>query len=240
MARQRAQAGSPLRISAGDYNDAVDAGQWFAQQQALGRGGSPLSVPVNPCVVRVRNDSGGDLTAGSVVEIGAATVTVQRQYLWFSAAARSGNDPFCGVLLESIPDGKYGDCQISGVCMADIDVVDADNTHARVVPGSTQLKGDFGGWARIVYKPSGTGVKSCVVLLGALDNVTRKARSISTVTDGGTGTADIYVNGSSRGSVTVYFNWMTGSGNIASGADLWVKYFHDEDKWVVTGAECGA
>jgi hypothetical protein len=142
--------------------------------------------------------------------------------------------------LESIPDGKYGDCQISGVCMADIDVVDADNTHARVVPGSTQLKGDFGGWARIVYKPSGTGVKSCAVLLGALDNVTRKARSISTVTDGGTGTADIYVNGSSRGSVTVYFNWMTGSGNIASGADLWVKYFHDEDKWVVTGAECGA
>lgn len=240
MARQRAQAGSPLRISAGDYNDAVDAGQWFAQQQALGRGGLPLSVAVNPCVVRVRNDSGGDLTAGSVVEIGAATVTIQRQYLWFSAAARSGNDPFCGVLLESIPDGKYGDCQISGVCMADIDVVDTDNTHARVVPGSTQLKGDFGGWARIVYKPSGTGVKSCVVLLGGMDVVIRKAVATSTITASGSGTANIYIAGASRGSVTVYYDWMTGGGNIANASALYARYFHDQDRWVVVGAECGA
>jgi hypothetical protein len=238
MAKQRAQAGSPLRISAGDYNDAVDAGQWFAQQQALGRGGSPLSVPVNPCVVRVRNDSGGDLTSGSVVELGAATVTLQRQYLWFSAAARSGNDPFCGVLLESIPDGKYGDCQISGVCMADIDVVDTDNTHARVVPGSTQLKGDFGGWCRIVYKPSGTGVKSCVVLLGFTEQTVRKATASGTITAGGTGTANVYVNGSSRGSVTVYLDWMDSGGNIGSNTEMFIQYFHDQDRWQVIGAEC--
>lgn len=238
MAKQRAQAGSPLRISAGDYNVAVDAGQWFAQQQALGRGGSPLSVPVNPCVVRVRNDSGGDLTSGSVVEIGAATVTVQRQYLWFSAAARSGNDPFCGVLLESIPEDKYGDCQISGVCMADIDVVDTDNTHARVVPGSTQLKGDFGGWCRIVYKPSGTGVKSCAVLLGHTEQTVRKAKASGTITAGSTGTANVYINGSSRGSVTVYLDWMDSGGNIGSNTEMFIQYFHDQDRWQVIGAEC--
>lgn len=238
MARQRAQAGSPLRISAGDYNDAVDAGQWFAQQHALGRGGVPLSVPINPCVVRVRNDSGGDLTIGSVVELGAATVSLDRRQLRFVATARSGNDPVCGVLLESIPEDQHGDCQISGVCIADVDIVDADNTHARVVPGSTTLKGDFGGWARILYKPSGTGVKSCVVLLGHTEQTVRKAKASGTITAGSTGTANVYINGSSRGSVTVYLDWMDSGGNIGSNTEMFIQYFHDQDRWQVIGAEC--
>jgi hypothetical protein len=38
--------------------------------------------------------------------------------------------------------------------------------------------------------------------------------------------------------VTVHYNWMTGAGNIANGSDLLIEYFHDEDKWVVVGAEC--
>lgn len=177
MARRRAQAGQPVRISAGDYNDAVDAGQWFAQQRALGRGGVPLSVPVNPCVVRVRNDSGGDLTAGSVVEIGSATVTLQRVALRFAGDERSGYDPVFGVLLESIPNGKYGDCQLAGVCMADIDIQDEDNTHGRVVSGSITLEGHSGGWVRIIHKPSGTGVKKCAVMLGHQARPLRWART---------------------------------------------------------------
>jgi hypothetical protein len=31
---------------------------------------------------------------------------------------------------------------------------------------------------------------------------------------------------------------MTGSGNIVSGSDLLIEYYHDENKWVVVGAEC--
>lgn len=66
-----------------------------------------------------------------------------------------------------------------------------------------------------------------------------KARATSAITDNGTGTAEIYVGASVRATVTVDFNWFTGSGDIASGADLIVQWFPDEDKWVVLQAECG-
>ena len=233
--------GQPVNLSAGDYNDAVDTGRWYRRERRLSGGGSSPVLPIGSTIVQVQNDTGGDLDAGAVVEIDDTILTTpSNQFPWFSAIARAGNDPVCAVLLDPIPEDGVGPAVLAGIVFADVDIVDEDNTHARVVPGSTQLKGDFGGWCRIVYKPSGTGVKSCAVLVGGLDNVIRKARSTSTITDGGSGTANIYLNGSARGSVTIYFNWFTGTGNIASGTDLWVKYFHDEDKWVVTGAECGA
>jgi hypothetical protein len=68
----------------------------------------------------------------------------------------------------------------------------------------------------------------------------RKARATTTITDGSTGSADVFIDGSARGNVTVHYNWMTGAGNIANGSDLFIEYFHDEDKWVVVGAECAA
>jgi hypothetical protein len=48
----------------------------------------------------------------------------------------------------------------------------------------------------------------------------------------------VFIQGSARGNITVEYNWMTGAGDIANGSDLLIEYFHDEDKWVVVGAEC--
>lgn len=236
---QRPQAGQPLRISAGALGDAYDAGQWYAQQQRLGGGGAPPFVGVNPCVVRVKNNSGGDLTAGAVVEIGAPTVTASRKILWFSAIARAGNDPCCGVLLQPIKSGKYGDCQLSGICLADVDVDDTDHTHVRVVPGSTRLQSDFGGWARLVKNPGSTGDgQSVAVLLGDYGPTIRKAKASGTITAGSSGTANVWINGASRGSVTAYLDWMDSAGNIGSNTEILIQYFHDQDRWQVVGAEC--
>ncbi len=233
--------GQPVNLSASDYNGAVEAGRWYQRERRLGGGGSSPVLPIGSTIVQVRNDTGGDLDAGAVVEIDDTILTTpSNQFPWFSAIARTGNDPGCAVLLDPIPEDGVGPAVLAGIVFADVDIVDEDNTHARVVPGSTQLKGDFGGWCRIVYKPSGTGVRSCAVLIGGFDVVIRKAVATSTITASGTGTASVYIAGASRGSVTVNYNWMTSGGNIASGSDLNIRYYHDEDKWVPVGAECGA
>jgi hypothetical protein len=111
-----------------------------------------------------------------------------------------------------------------------------DPATKKVLPWAKAIIKRFNTYAE--YSPSGTGVKSCVVLLGHHQTIIRKARSSSTITASGSGTANIYINGSSVGSVTVYLDWMTGGGNIATSKDLFVQYFHDQDKWIVVGAAC--
>ena len=188
--------------------------------------------------LRVKNTTGSTLFAGAVLELTTSVATPTRYAIVLNGIARAGVDPPCAVLLADAANNEIVDATTSGVCVANVDIIDADNTHARVVPGDTQLRGDFGGWARIIYKPSGTGVKTCVVQVGETRTVRRKARATTTVTDGGTGSADVFIQGSARGNVTVEYNWMTGAGDIANGSDLLIEYFHDEDKWVVVGAEC--
>ena len=196
---------------------------------------------VRPDVLYIKNATGGTLSAGAVVEITSAVVSpLVRYQIVLNGITRAGVDPPCAVLLEDAASDAIVEAVSVGIAVADVDIIDSDNTHARVVPGTTQLRGDFGGWARILHKPSGTGVKTCVVAVGDTRTVRRKARATTTITDGSTGSADVFINAAARGNVTVHFNWMTGSGNIASGSDLLIEYFHDEDKWIVVGAECEA
>lgn len=233
--------GDPLRISASDYNAAVEAGRRFMRQERMGVGGQAVTYPAPTSTIRIRNSTSGALAAGAVVELSSALITPPtRRQIVLDGITRAGVDPACAVLLAPAAQLAIVEAMICGVAVASVDIIDADNTHARVVPGSTQLTGDFGGWARILHKPSGTGVKTCVVAVGDTRTVRRKARATTTITDGSTGSADVFIDGSARGNVTVHFNWLTGSGNIANGSDLFIEYFHDEDKWIVVGAECAA
>lgn len=229
----------PLIVKAGEYNDAMEAGQWFAKQRALGASVISSIPGVNPCVVRVRNDTGGDLLAGSVLELTTTPLTtLTRENIWLSAVSRYGSDPSCAVLLEAIPYNAWGAAQVAGCCLASVNIVDADNTHARVQAGSTTLQGDFGGWARILHKPSGTGTKTCVVLLACGEQIVRRATASGTINAASSGTASIYVGGSVKGTATVYNDWISTPANIPNGTELYVQYFHDEDKWRIVGAEC--
>jgi hypothetical protein len=236
----KATPGVPLVVKAGEYNDAMEAGQWFKQSRQLGAASPGLVLPVNPCTVKIRNDVGSDLAAGSVVELSSSLLTtLDRQHLWLAGVQRTANDPTCAILLEDIPDGSIGVAQVTGVCLASVDVNDEDNTHARFAAGSNTLEGDFGGWARILWKPSGTGVKQCVVQIPSDGvNIVRQATASGTITTGSSGTANIYVNGASRGTVTVWNDWIATPANIGNATELYVQYFHDLDKWRVVGAEC--
>ena len=209
---------------------------------AIGVGAQWWIRPIQkPDVILVRNDSGGSLSAGAVLMLnGVVTDPPVNGSIVFKGEARgvSVADPVFAVTMDDTASGAIARCVTAGAVVATVNVVDADNTHCRIEAGSTQFKGDFGGYARILYKPSGTGVKTCVVNLGHNEQTVRKARATTTITDGGTGSADVFINGTSRGNVTVNYNWLTGSGDVQNGSDLIIQYYHDEDKWVVTHAEC--
>ena len=232
--------GDPINaITSRDWNRFVDVADWYERYKRLGDGGMAAANMFGQTCFQVRNNTSGDVGAGAVIEINGTEITdLRRDQIYLTGVARAGVDPFCGVYLEATKYGEYGRCVVSGAVVAPVNIIDADNTHARVEVGSTVLKGDFGGWCRILYKPGGTGVLTCVIGVGMAIQQRRKARATTTITDGGTGSADVFINGSARGNVTVHYNWMTGGGNIASGSDLLIEYYHDEDKWVVVGAEC--
>lgn len=234
--------GQAVELSAADWNRATSAGKWYELQRRLGQGGRPVTPSVNPAIVFGQNDTGGNLAEGAVVEItGTPLDAATAQYPWFNLEARGGNDPVCGVLLDPITDGAIGRVILSGVAFADVDIDDVDHTHARVVPGSTRLQSDFGGYCRLLYPAAATGDGQRVaVLLGDYGPTIRRATASGTITAGGSGTANVYVNGATRGSVTVYLDWMDAGGNIGSGTEMFIQYFHDEDKWRVVGAECSA
>ena len=228
----KAVPGQPLIVKAGEYNAAMEAGQWFSQQKQLGESQSGIVGGVNPCVVKVKNDSGGNLAAGTVVELSSSLLTtLDRQHLWLSGIARAGNDPGFGVLIEPIKSGEIGPCQVSGVCLASVDIQDADNTHARLVASSTTLKGCFGGPVEILQKPSGTGVKTCVVRLGVRQSIIRRAKAAEAINAGDSGDVDVYLNGSSRGTIEAFNNW--DAGDVANDDEIRILYHHDLDKWEI-------
>lgn len=239
MPQPPASPGGPLKIGATDYNAAVEAGKRWRDTQRLGYGVSSSTPQIVSSMIRVRNSTSGSLEAGAVVELsGTPMGELNRRDLVFDGVARAGVDPVCAVLIYPLGQLEIGPAVLCGAALAPVNIIDADNTHARVEVGSTQLKGDFGGYARILHKPAGTGVLTCVVSLGHSENIVRQARSTTTITDGGTGTAEVYITGTARGTVTVYYDWMTGGGNIPSLSDILIQYFHDADLWRVVAAEC--
>ena len=248
--------GVQTRTAAGSFTQSILARTWDGSSVAentpvmcdlvhcIGRGHRWWIRPIaRPDSLFVRNDTGGDAIAGAVLMVnGVVASPPVNGCTVFTGITRSSSiiDPPFVVLLDDALDGAIARCVAIGSVVASVNIIDADNTHARIETGSTQLKGDFGGYARILHKPSGTGVKTCVVSLGHTEQIVRKARATTTITDGSTGSADVYIGGSARGNVTVYYNWMDGSGDIANSSDLLIQYFHDEDKWIVVGAECAA
>lgn len=75
--------------------------------------------------------------------------------------------------------------------------------------------------------------------------VRHKAKTTSTISDGGSGTVNIWLNGavsSPLWQVTAWLNWMNGTSTIASGKEVIIEWFQDEangaGKWVIVAMEC--
>lgn len=69
----------------------------------------------------------------------------------------------------------------------------------------------------------------------------RKAKVDSTINANSYGDVSVYQNGVDVGTVRAYFNWMeNGIASIATDAEILIRWFDDEQKWVIVAAECSA
>jgi hypothetical protein len=239
---RKPKAGSSLRgsliTSASWIGNVDDAMRDFQLRRKLGGGSEAPSSDISTDKIRVKLASGGPYDIGTPLEVGAPSFsTVSRSDNWHVAALRSGNRAI-GIALEPITNSRFGWLQLDGVCPALVSVGDVDHTHAYVATSGTTLTSGFGGPIELVSAPASTGSQTLLVRLGC-PLLRRKAKSAATISAGSSGSASIWLDGSNVGTITAYFNWMeNGIASIASGKEMIVDWFDDEQKWVVTAAEC--
>lgn len=171
---QKVAPNQPLQIAARTWNGLLEAGQDFARRK-LGVEGAPLGGdPLNPAVrVLVRNDTGGDLAAGSILALGTPIISaadypreVSRQPLFPGDLAAATTDAFA-VTLAPIEQNDIGRAVIMGLVSCSVDVTDSTHTYATPKVGdSDKLASASTGPARILWRGSGSsGTKKALCLI---------------------------------------------------------------------------
>ena len=159
----KVSAGQPIPRSASLWNNIIGSANAFAAQQ-LGQPGGRNTQPIPTDVVKIKNSSGSHIRLGEVLEISGFLLTnVLRDSLWFDGDEPDGTRPFA-IALQDIPDGSIDRAQVSGVTVALVNVTDADHGYATTEDGEIVLQSADIGPIRILYKPTGTGEKTCAVL----------------------------------------------------------------------------
>lgn len=190
-----------------------------------GSGGSGVRV-------KVKNNSGADRRAGEVLQFTGFALDdewLEQGYHWLT-----GGEPLltngCGVLTRATPSGDIDDCQVAGVCLALVNVGNANHTFCFVDKSNYVMQSGYGGANRILYKPSGTGEKKCLIALGDGFEVHRGViNNGGQITKGSSGTVDRYKPGTTTTSgisdtVTIDFATVANSKKLAyvgSGAGMY-------------------
>lgn len=117
------------------------------------------SVPVGYWVCLFERDATGDLEARSEYAFAA-----QRHNL--TALTHSQYTYRYGIALETLPTSGHGMVQISGVCMAKVNVAQTYHTHAFPFYTNSYLQSGYAGVAEILSPITGTGEQECIVRLG--------------------------------------------------------------------------
>ena len=166
--------GEPFSMKAEEFNSfgrAADLMQ--AIQAGMNPGASAgLALDRQSCVL-VKNTAGLLVPRfGVLVADGPIFSPSDNELEFINRAALKGAYPDAPagaravlVAQEPIADDRIGRCVISGMSVATINVTDADHEFADLTSGSLMLASAETGPMRVVWKPSGTGEKICLVLV---------------------------------------------------------------------------
>jgi hypothetical protein len=165
---KKATGNKPVAFGPRTANKLVDLLNVREQQQRLGSGTKSKPSPIKHNLVKARNDVGSNLTRGSVVDVGDTILTglsvFDPHHLWHEGNEQAGGH--YGVFRTDVPDGEIAECQLTGVCIARVNVTDEDHTFAVPTAGETYFTSASSGEIQILDKiTTGTGVKECVVVL---------------------------------------------------------------------------
>ena len=144
-----------------------EAAEAYFRTKATGQGGNGNRGSRDTNIIRVKNNSGANRSAGHILEftgLELSNLDGDIPMLWMTGGSPSLANAF-GVLVQPLPDGESVPCQISGACKAKVNVLDAEDKYARVTSATYVLQSCALGPVRILYKPSGTGEKNCGILI---------------------------------------------------------------------------
>lgn len=167
--------GQQWRPPRADQQNGWDDVAEFYNLKARRRDNPRKSTPIPTDLITLVNDSGDGLPQGHVLEIGVKLITTPtRNALWFDGNTPTGTDRGIAIALRPMPDEAIDWCQVSGVCLAQVDIVNTDHEWADVVAGSTLLKSSSHGRVKIIQQLlSGTGTRDCLVRIGTGRDVPR-------------------------------------------------------------------
>lgn len=163
--------GQPIPRSAALWNNIIESAGDYAQRRRLGQAGGSSSRPNPTDTIKIKNSSGGHIRAGEVLEITDFLLgNVRRTELWFDGSVPDATHPFA-IALQDIPSTSIDRAQVSGVCVALVNVTDAAHGYAYVADTAIVAQSAVTGPLRILFKPTGTGEKVCAVRFefGAVD-----------------------------------------------------------------------
>ena len=166
----RKQPGQRFSFTARLYNDLVE----IVSQWRQGKFGNRRDNGQRSPVLRIRNDSGGDLDRFAILGIDGVVFAESDNSNEFKGnPTLKGTTPVIAthagkfaVLIEPCKNGKFARCMVSGHAVVQVDMIDADDNWCDVKASNAELSSYGAGSAQIIHKPSGTGVKWCLVQLG--------------------------------------------------------------------------
>lgn len=238
--------GDPIRIKADDWNKLLDVAAAARGSELIYSPGKKLSTTPNGFVVPVKNNTGADISRYHAAGVGAPlfspTDNAQTFLNQLGFAGEDMSTSYFGkfaVFQETVKNGKIGLAMLQGITVAEITVGHADHDRVDVdTSGGSKLVSQFYGAGEILYKQSGTGTKWAVIRIGAFVSEQLKAVANEDIVVNSSGSATIRRNNMDSEVVTAHLNWMCGSTDVADLDQLIIRFYRDENKYVIEGAGC--
>ena len=247
--------GDAFQPSAGLHNIMVEMAQWFRNQGgARSIGGRQATEQTG--IIDCKNTSGGDLTRFAALAIDSVfpdpsdnAITFANGPILRGITPTASTDPgnFC-VLLAPAKDDVIVRACASGVCVAKVNINDADDTTCGVDTTTVLQSGKQG--AQILWKESGTGVKWAVIRVGSDTGKFDRCRCLlagAMASGDGTRTVDNVkpVTGASplndptstSETITVT-NWFSHAGD--DDGEALIEYDRTENEWHFYQVKCPA
>lgn len=242
----KVQPGDPLRIAASDWNTLLGVAD-AARVNELVFGSGKSTFPLyQGVIVPVKNNTGAVVARYHAAAIGAPVVPPgDNEQEFLNRLAFIGEDMSASyfgrfaVFQETTDVNRMGLAMIEGVTVAEITVNNEDHDRVDVdTAGGSKLVSQYYGAGEILYKESGTGTKLAVIRIGAFVAPQLKAVADEDIAVSGSGDVYIQRNATATELVTAHLNWMAGSTGVTDGDQLLIKFYPDENKWGIDGAEC--
>ncbi len=174
MAAKNVQSGQPWRPPGATQQNGWDAAaEDYLRRRERSQGGAPKRWPIPADVLLVRNDAGVDLAIGAVVKLGSKILSggLDPDHIWL-AATKPADPGSHGILRRPIPDGDIDECQVSGVCLATVNVISTSHRWAYVLDNNLVLQSvaqlvtvGSRAVAELIERPTSTGEQTLAVRL---------------------------------------------------------------------------